>query len=197
MIRVNLIGASKKKVAKAASKIAVPTSAMPFVLLFIVLASAAGGYWWYSTLTKTTADLDAKIASAQAQKAALDAVIKQNQIYESRKKALENRIKIIEGLKRNQVSPVVALDALSDAIERTQYVWLSDLQQNNAILSMSGTGTSLAAIDDFMTNLGNTRYFRNIDFSNATDAAGNFTFSLKCEFAPPAAPKPAATTGGN
>jgi len=198
MIRVNLIGASKKKVAsKAASKIAVPTSAMPFVLLAIVLATAGAGYWWYSSLTKQGDDLDSKIKSAQAQKAALDAVIKQNAIYESRKKALENRIKIIEGLKRNQVSPVVAMDVLADAIERTQYVWLSDLSQNNAILSLSGIGTSLNAIADLETNLRNTRYFRNIEVANYTDTAGNFAFSLKCEFAPPVAPKAPTPTGGN
>ena len=43
-------------------------------------------------------DLNAKIAALQAQKASLDAVIKQDQIYENRKKALESRIKIIESL---------------------------------------------------------------------------------------------------
>ena len=62
------------------------------------------------------------------------------------KKALESRIRVIDGLKRNQVSPIVALDLLGEAIERTQYVWLSQLEQNNAILSMTGTATSLNAI---------------------------------------------------
>jgi Tfp pilus assembly protein PilN len=205
MIRVNLIGATKKKAATA-SKIALPSTATPFIILLIVLATAGGGYWWYTNVTNTSADLDTKIASAQAQKAALDAVIKQNQIYESSKKALENRIKVIEGLERNQVSPVVALDLLSDAIQRTQYVWLSQLEQNNAILSMTGTATSLNALADFQTNLKNTRHFRNIDLNNATDTSGNFTFSLKCEFAPPmpetaaaipVTPQPAATNGGH
>ena len=193
MIRVNLIGASKKKTARSASTVALPANAIPFVLLLIVLATGAGGYWWYSSLTGTAADLDVKIASALAQKAALDAVVKQDQFYEATKKTLENRIKIIEGLKQNQVSPVVALDVLSDAVERTQFVWLSQLDQNNAILSMTGIGTSLNAIADFQTNLKNTRYFRNIDLANATSAAqGFFTFSLKCEFAPPAMVEPAA-----
>ncbi|HYR44550.1 MAG TPA: PilN domain-containing protein, partial [Terriglobia bacterium] len=88
-------------------------------------------------------------------------------------------------LQKNQVSPVVALDQLSEAVERTQYVWLSNLDQNNAILTMNGTGTSLNAIADFYSNLTATGYFKNIDVSNAQDNAGNFTFSLKCEFSPP------------
>jgi Tfp pilus assembly protein PilN len=198
MIKVNLIGAGRKK-AKAGAKLSLPTSFVPFLLIGIALAFIGGGYWWYASLTKQVADLDAKIAQATAQKAALENVIKQDQIYEGRKKALENRVKIIEGLQRNQVSPVVALDELSEAVDRTKFVWLSSLDQNNTILSMSGIGTTLDAIADFYTNLNATGYFKNIDISNATDANGNFSFSLRCEFSPP---KPSANgdkaaAGGN
>ena len=86
---------------------------------------------------------DWSTASRKARKAQLDAIIKQDQIYEARKKALENRVRIIEGLQKNQVSPVVALDVLSRAIDRTQYVWLSTLDQSNATFTMSGMSTSL------------------------------------------------------
>ena len=195
MIRVNLIGAGRKK-AKAGAKFALPKNFTPILLIVIALGFAGGGYWWYTSLNNQLADLDGKIKQAETQKAALENVIKQDQIYESRKKALENRVKVIEGLQKNQISPVVALDQLSEAVDRTQYVWLSSLNQNNAILSMSGTGTSLNAIADFYTNLTATGYFKNIDVANATDNAGNFTFSLKCEFSPP---RPAAgqAAGGN
>ncbi|TMI55815.1 PilN domain-containing protein, partial [Candidatus Bathyarchaeota archaeon] len=66
------------------------------------------------------------------------------------------------------------------------------LDQNNAILTMNGVGTSLNAIADFYTNLTATGYFKNIDVSNAQDSAGNFVFSLKAEFSPPRT----ATPGG-
>src|SRR5215471_14878634 len=139
MIKVNLVGASRKKTAKAKSGVVVPPNVMPIVLVAIVVAAAAGGYFWYSRLVAQTKDLDSRISALQAQKLALDAVIKQDQIYETRKKSLESRIKVIEGLKRNQVNPILAMDVLSEAIDRTQYVWLSQLDQNNAVLSMSGT----------------------------------------------------------
>src|SRR5437867_5918025 len=101
MIKVNLIGTARKKAAKVGTRIALPTSILPFVLVLIVLGSGAGGYFWYSSLTSEIADLGGKIASLGQQKAALDAVIKQNEKFEGRKKALQTRIKIIEGLKRN------------------------------------------------------------------------------------------------
>jgi Tfp pilus assembly protein PilN len=198
MIKVNLIGAGRKK-AKAGAKFALPATFTPILLILIVLGTAGAGYWWYTSLTRQVADLESKIKQAQAQKAALDKVIQADSIYEARKKALENRVKVIENLQKNQVSPVLALDELSDAIDRTQYVWLSNLDQNNAILTMNGTGTSLNAIADFYTNLTSTGYFKNIDVSNAQDNNGNYSFSLKCEFAPPR-PAPAgqtATAGGN
>jgi Tfp pilus assembly protein PilN len=201
MIKVNLIGTGRKK-AKAGAKIALPATFTPVLLLVIALGFAGAGYWWYSSLSDQLVDLNSKIKQAQAQKAALDKVIQADQIYESRKKILENRVKIIENLQKNQVSPVLALDQLSAAVDRTQYVWLSNLDQNNAILSMNGTGTSLNAIADFYTNLTSTGYFKNIDVSNAQDTNGNYSFSLKCEFAPrppTAAGQTAAveTAGGN
>ena len=137
MIKVNLVGASRKKV-KAGFKLPLPSSSMPIVLILIVLGSAGFGYWWYSTLAVESARLDNEIQTALTRKAQLDAVIKQDQIYEARKKALENRVNIIEGLQKNQISPVVALDVLSRAIDRTQYVWLSTLDQANAVFTMSG-----------------------------------------------------------
>jgi Tfp pilus assembly protein PilN len=206
MIKVNLIGAAGKKQANAAVKVARPVSIMPVLLILIVAAFAAAGYWWHSDLTGQIANLDQQIQGLEARKAALEAVIKQDQIYEARKKMLESRVKIIDALQKNQVSPVLALDQLAEAVERTQYVWLSSLDQRDAVLTMNGTGTSLTAIADFYTNLNATGYFRNIDLGPSQESAGNFTFSLKCEFAPPrgtalivpavtAVPAPAA--GGN
>src|SRR5438876_8757276 len=194
MIRVNLRG---HKQPKSAAKFVSPKNYTPVLLLAVALGFAGYGYWWYSSMTNQVADLDNQIK--QAQKAGLDNVNKQDEIYEARKKPLESRVKGIEGLQRNQVSPVMALDQLSEAVQRTQFVWLSNLDQNNAILTMNGVGTSLNAIADFYTNLTATGYFKNIDVSNAQDSAGNFVFSLKADCSPPrtAAPagQPAAAEG--
>jgi Tfp pilus assembly protein PilN len=202
MIKVNLIGTTRKKAARGAGmKFSMPKSATPFLLLLIVLGSAIGGYLWYSSLSGQVADLDSKIQQAEAQKTALENVIKQDSIYETRKKALENRVKIIEGLQRGQVSPVVALDVLSEAVDKTEYVWLSSLDQNNAIFNMSGTGTSYEAVANFLVNLKNTGYFTNFDVPQVQEAGpNNFSFSLRCEFSPPRSPAPpgqSASAGGN
>ena len=154
MIKVNLLGTGRKKAAgKAGLKLAMPTNALPFAHVAIVLGTAAGGYFWYSSLSTQLADLDMRIQQAEAQKAALEKVIKEDSIYEARKKTLDTRLKAIEALQRNQVSPVIALDALSEAVNNTEYVWLSSLDQTNTIFSMSGTGTSYDAVAKFLDNL--------------------------------------------
>ena len=191
MIKVNLSGKQqqqqKKPVTKVASKpaLAVPSNALPLLHLVIVVGTAVFGYFWYSNLTAQSADLTNQISVLKEEQSKLDAIIKQEKIYESRKTEFEKRIQIIEDLRKNQLSPVVMLDALGDAIDRTRYVWLSNLSQNNAQITMSGTGTSVDTLSDFVANLKSTGYFRDINLARFDDSRGNYTFSLSCEFSPP------------
>jgi Tfp pilus assembly protein PilN len=187
MIKVNLSGDPKTKDGRSPiDATPAPSRTIPLLLLLVFIGTAATGYLWYANLKSQSDDLDRQLVQLKAERDRLAAVIKQEKIYETRKKALESRISIIEGLKRGQVSPVRSLDILDDAIDRTHFVWLSNLDQNNAVFSMAGTGTSVNAIADFVSNLEGTGYFRNINLQNAQDSAGNYTFSMTCEFTLPA-----------
>jgi Tfp pilus assembly protein PilN len=197
MMRVNLGGSPQKPAAAAkVRKASNPTNVLPILHLLLVLGTAAGGYLWYANLSSQSEDLSNRIVALQAEQKRLETVIKQNQVYEARKVALEKRIRVIEDLKKNQLSPVVVLDALGDAIDRTQYVWLSSLSQNNTTLSMAGTGTSVDALSDFVGNLKATKYFHNINLARFDDSRGNYTFSMTTEFSPPTQAK-ADEKGGN
>jgi type IV pilus assembly protein PilN len=186
MIRVNLSGSQKKAAVKAVAAPATgPSNTLPLIHVVILLATAAAGYFWYSSLTAESTALTGRIGALQEEQKKLDEIIKQDRVYEARKIALENRIRVIEDLKKNQLSPVVVLDALDEAIDRTRFVWLSSLNQNNATISMAGTGTSVDTLSDFVANLKSTGYFRNINLARFDDSRGNYTFNLTCEFAPP------------
>ena len=186
MIKINLGGSTKKPVAKTVKAASGPTNIMPLLHLALILGTAAYGYLWYSELTTKSADLTMHIGALQEEQKKLEAIIKEDQKYEARKVALENRIRVIEDLRKNQLSPVVVLDALGDAIDQTRYVWLSSLSQNNATFSMAGTGTSVDALTDLVANLKSTGYFHNINLARFEDAKGNYTFTMTCEFSPPA-----------
>jgi len=198
MMRVNLGGSPQQKPAAAAKvkKASNPTGVMPILHLILILGTLAGGYLWYANLSSQSQGLTDRLASLQAEQKRLEGVIKQNAVYETRKVAFERRIRVIEDLKKNQLSPVVVLDALGDAIDRTRYVWLSSLSQNNTTLTMAGTGTSVDALSDFVGNLKATKYFHNINLARFDDSRGNYTFSMTTEFSPPTQAK-ADEKGGN
>jgi Tfp pilus assembly protein PilN len=200
MIKINLAEVTNTKKKAAPIGAAAPRSSgskTPILLFLIILGTLGGGVYWYMSLTGRAAEVAEQIVQTENQLKQLEAALKQDEIYEARKAALENRIKIIDGLKRNQVSPVVSLDFLAEAINRTQFVWLSSLDQSNATFSMSGTGTSVDAIADFVSNLEATGYFRNINLTRAQDERGNFTFSMSCDFSPPSARNPTLEKGAN
>lgn len=189
MIRVNLAGTSRKKVAKAA-KSAGPSKILPMLHLLLMLGTLVGGYLWYSSLSTQTAELDTQIAAKEAEQKKLEAIIKQDAIYEARKAALESRIKIIEGLKDNQVSPVIMLDRLAEVIDNTRFVWLSSFTQTNNSVSLVGTATSLDALAAFVGSMQVTGNFQNIEVRNFEDR-GNVAFNMTGDFSPPVVPRPA------
>jgi Tfp pilus assembly protein PilN len=193
MIRVNLAGTPRKKTGKAAAKPAGPSNLLPVIHLLIMVGTTVAGYLWYSQLTARSADLTQQIAAKETEMKALDAVIKQDAIYEARKVELERRIRIIDDLRKSQVSPVVMLERLVDSVDRTRFVWLSTFTQNNSQISMVGTASNLEAIATFYANLQESGYFHNINLQRFEDSRGglNVAFSLTSEFAPPAPPKPA------
>ncbi len=174
------------KSAKSGVSLQVPTAILPLVWVGLVVGATLYGYSWYSDLVGQQEQLGSQISAAQAQIAQLQSVIDADAVYEQRKAMLEDRVETIEDLQRNQMSPVVTLDILSQAIDPMEYVWLNQLGQNESQLTMSGVGTSLNAIADFETSLEETGYFRNIVLANAQDSQGLFTFSMSCEFIPPA-----------
>jgi Tfp pilus assembly protein PilN len=219
MIRVNLGDHGKRKVAvagavgsassssgvsaKSASRAQRSFSLLPLIHLLLIGGTVLGAYVTYAGLSAEGEALEADIRVEEDRRRKLDVVIKQDQVYESRKKMLEARLRVVRSLRSNQVSPVVSLDKISDAISRTNrlernpYVWLNRLEQNNATFSMSGVATSVLGIADLMANLEGTGYFKNIVQFNAQDSAGNYNFTLNCEYAPPRKPTLGKLSGAN
>jgi Tfp pilus assembly protein PilN len=188
MIRVNLIGRTNKP-ARGAGRGSRPSAgsfdALPMVWGLLLLGTLAVGYFWWSGLRSESARIALETQTARTALAEFQAVIEQDAIYEERKEQLEARIAAIEELRRNRVSPVVSLDMLSQAVEQTRFVWINTLNQNNTTFNLRGTGTSLEAIESFITNLENTGYFTNISLVIGQLANPNYTFQLAMSFVPP------------
>jgi type IV pilus assembly protein PilN len=198
MIKINLLGterqkAKKKVVFQTGQKLAVGCT-----VLLVLTALFIG--WRYWTVTKESSSLDAEIATAQKETARLHSVIVQVQQFEQQKAQLQQRVTLIEQLRKDQIGPVHMLDQISRALP--PMLWLTDVKQttNSNEVTIEGRCITETSVSDFVVNLEATGYFkRSTDIVMTHDTIpqppGSLVkFTLKAVFQQPGeAAKPAAT----
>ena len=159
MIRINLISQTREKPRRRASTGLVGSGQKITVACTLILALAALGVgWWYWTLRAEANQLTDDIAAAQQETARLQTLIVQVRQFEERKKQLEQRVTLIEVLRRGQSSPVHVLDAVSRSVP--EMLWLTQLEQKGADLTIEGRCMTLTSISDFVDNLGRSGWFK-------------------------------------
>jgi type IV pilus assembly protein PilN len=158
MIRINLLAverdrAKKKPVSGAQSaqqRIALGVS------LILVLTGLAVG-WWYWTLQKQAARIEEDILTGQREAARLQTLILQVKQFEVRKAQLQERVALIEDLRKGQLGPVHLLDEISRSLP--DLLWLTEIKQSGQDLTIQGRCTALPALSDFVGNLELGGYF--------------------------------------
>ncbi len=95
----------------------------------------------------------------------------QVQKFETRKAQLQQRVTLIEQLRRGQTGPVHIVDEISKAIP--DRLWLSEMTQKGDDLTIVGMTTSLTGVSDFVANLETSPWFKRpidiIDSQMASD----------------------------
>ena len=86
--------------------------------------------WRYWTVNHDSAELDKEIAAAQQETTRLHSVIEQVQQFEQRKAQLQQRVVLIEQLRKGQTGPVHMLDQISRALP--PMLWLTEVKQTGA-----------------------------------------------------------------
>ena len=203
MIRINLL-ASERKVAKKAFAFDTAQRVTAACAATLVLAAGTAA-WRYWQVTADAAHVDEQISEAQRETARLHTVIMQVQQFEQRKAQLQQRVTLIEQLRKDQIGPVHMLDQISQALPPT--VWLSEIKQtaNAGEVLIDGRSLSLTGLSDFVANLERTGYFqRSVEIvSSTTELAPNqpevIKFQIKAVFnaAGPSAPRTADAQAPN
>jgi type IV pilus assembly protein PilN len=189
MIRINLLAAereSKKKKAtfQSGQKVTFACS------LVLVLAAVLIG-WRYTAIARESKKLDDDIVKAQNEATRLHAVIQQVQQFEAQKAQLQQRVVLIEQLRRSQTGPVHMLDQVSRSMP--PMLWLTGLKQDDSGVTIDGRSTTQTGVSDFVGNLEGSGYFRkSVDIvvsqtESITVPPGQLVkFSLKGVFQTPA-----------
>ena len=160
MIRINLISQTREKPRRRPSASTLVGSGQKItVACTLILALAALGVgWWYWSLRKEAGKLKDDITAAEAETRRLQTLIVQVRQFEERKAQLQQRVTLIETLRRGQSSPVHVLDAISRSVP--EMLWLTQLDQKGPDLSIEGRCLTLTSISDFVDNLGRSGWFK-------------------------------------
>ena len=80
------------------------------------------------------------------------------QQFEQRKAQLQQRVVLIEQLRKDQNGPVHMLDQISQALP--PMLWLTELKQGAGDVLIDGRCTQLTSLSDFVANLESSGYFK-------------------------------------
>jgi type IV pilus assembly protein PilN len=190
MIRINLLAVERKPGKRvgitfhAGQRLTVGCSA-----ILVVAALFVGWRFW--ALQRESARIDMEIADAQQQGLRLRAIILQVQQFEQQKSQLQQRVVLIEQLRKSQTGPVHMLDQISRALP--PLLWLTELKQTDDSVLIDGRCMAVTSLTDFVTSLEASGYFKkSIDIVSSqtetlTAPPGEIVrFSIKATFQQPA-----------
>jgi len=149
VIKINLLTVDRER-AKRKAKFQVGEKITVACSLILVAAALVVG-WWFWSLQRQSADLDQQIAAAESERTRLQSIIQQVQQFEARRAQLQQRVTLIEELRKGQTGPVHLLDQISKALPEA--MWLTDLKQTGSDISIEGRCTSLNSLSDFVSAL--------------------------------------------
>jgi type IV pilus assembly protein PilN len=201
MIRINLLAVDRERTKRgalipAAQRVTIAAS-------LILIGTALLVSWWFWSLHQASIRVDEDLVKGEREMQQLRSVLAQVQKFESSKAQLQQRVTLIEQLRRGQGGPVHILDEISKAVP--ERLWLTDMTQKGDDIVLAGMTTSLTGLSDFVANLEGSTWFKKpvdiVDSQVTTDPKNGdiFKFSVKAVFnnpdAPPPPPPPAGARG--
>ncbi len=190
MIRINLLGTKPKKGKKGRRLFVMPqlTTDGPSPLiagLAILVVTGAGLYMYHMKLQSTHEQLQSAITEADANIASMTKV---KQAYLQRQKdydAFKRRFDVIDQLRAGQVGPVPLMTNVSATVNNTDGVWLLNMKDDGAKVSLDGVALGPNSVANLMTNLRRSGYFKNVELHETAQEDNpkiqTFSFSLVCE----------------
>jgi Tfp pilus assembly protein PilN len=191
MIRINLLGTAKPKKGKKGRKLfAMPqlTTDGPSPLiagLAVLVVAGAGLYFYYIQLQSTHEKLQTSLAEANK---SIASMVKVKQAFLEHQRdydAVKRRFDVIDQLRAGQLGPVPLMTSLSDTVNKTDGVWLLNMKDDGASVSLDGVALGPNSVANLMTNLRRSGYFKTVELHETAQEDNQklqtFSFSLVCE----------------
>ena len=154
----------------------------------IFVAVVALVVWQAFSVRGETARLDDQLRSVEEELSTMADVVDRRNQFEMQSTELAQRVALIEELRGGQGGPVRMLDQVSRSLP--EGVWLTELRQEGANITIQGWATGLTILSDLVVALESSGYFSRpveiIDSQLESQAAGEVVrFELRAEFVLP------------
>jgi type IV pilus assembly protein PilN len=154
MIRINLLPVREaRRRADVQQQLAV---------MGLVLAASLGGVGWVHLAMKgRISDAHARVAQTEAEIKKYDEQVKQVEAYKAKKKEVQDKLDVIQGLERSRSGPVHMMDEL--AIHTPERLWLTKLESKGGKLTIEGMSLDNEIVAMFLTKLNDSAYFDKVE----------------------------------
>ncbi len=196
MIRINLLKPERKEIGETP---VAPTPEFrerrrqPFAALIVLFALVAiVGLFFYQkdALTKE----NNLLRDAQGEKKNLQDVVVKLEELEKQRNLFERKIRVITQLQSRQENAVIIMDELSRHLPN--WIWLTELSFSGQEIRVKGRAVSNNLIADYIFNLEESPYFRNVNLISSTQRRVRnnqyLEFSLTAIFVGPLLTSPAS-----
>lgn len=144
MIRINLLPVRQVQKREAGRQILI-------LAAVVVVGGLVGNYLWYDNRETERSRLAAQVVETQRRITELEKVIGEVNNINKRKKEVEDKLKILNDLRKLRSGPVRMLDALASATPKK--VWLSDFNEQSSKVKISGKALSHDDVAELMRGL--------------------------------------------
>jgi type IV pilus assembly protein PilN len=146
MIRINLLPVRQVRKQEAGKQ--------QLILFAVVLVGAGvGNYLWWQGRAAENDRLTVQVANVKKEISELDRIIGEVKNIATEKAKLEEKLKVLETLKRGRTGPVKMLDALATATPKN--VWIRKLDEKDGAMAVEGSAMSNDDLAEYMKALGN------------------------------------------
>ncbi len=180
MIRINLLPVQETERARARRR---EMRRVGLALVLVLVGSvgariAQGG---------RTTSLEARIREQERAIAALDSRVREVAALDETRKALEAKLTVIAGLRRNRLGPIGVLRDLAEAVP--DRVWLTDFSEAGGATTLGGHAVDDQILAEFLRKLATSPNFTSVDLvESARDPTGErklrkFTVKAEIDYA--------------
>ncbi len=158
MIHINLLPV------RAAKKREFGKQQLVLFVLLLVLAGI-GNFFVYNRFESELRSLDKQIATTRQEIQQLEKTIGEVKSIKEDKKALEDKLKILDTLKKGRTGPVKVLDELATVIP--QKVWILEFSEQGGGVTITGQAQAYEDLSTFSKKLKASTHFTNITIKGA------------------------------